>query len=78
MGDHLSGDGAEIITAERIETVLTEHGLLDHLSKSVYVITDRGEAYLYGEIDLGEDRPDEPNGLDTETETNGGKKDEAR
>jgi predicted transcriptional regulator len=57
---------------------LVEHGLLQHLGNGVYVITDRGEAYLDGEIDTGEDRPDEPNGLDTEPNTNGGEADEAR
>lgn len=37
---------------------LTEHGLLDHLGNGVYVITDRGERYLDGEIDTSEDAPD--------------------
>lgn len=38
---------------------LTKRGLLDHLGNGVYVITDRGEAYLDGEIDTSEDAPDE-------------------
>jgi len=38
---------------------LTEKGLLEHLGNGVYVITDRGEKYLNGEIDTSEDAPDE-------------------
>ena len=38
---------------------LTEKGLLRHLGNGIYVITDRGEAYLNGEIDTSEDAPDE-------------------
>jgi len=38
---------------------LTEKGLLEHLGNGVYVITDRGERYLDGEIDTSEDAPDE-------------------
>lgn len=57
---------------------LVKHELLDHLGNGVYVITERGEKYLDGEIDTGEDRPDEPNSLDTETTANDGEIDEAR
>ena len=38
---------------------LVEHGLLQHLGNGVYVITDRGERYLDGEIDTSADAPDE-------------------
>jgi len=38
---------------------LVEHGLLRDLGDGVYVITDRGERYLDGEIDTSEDAPDE-------------------
>jgi len=38
---------------------LVKKGLLKHLGNGVYVITDRGEAYLDGEIDTSEDAPDE-------------------
>lgn len=38
---------------------LVEHGLLQHLGNGVYVITERGERYLDGEIDTSEDAPDE-------------------
>lgn len=38
---------------------LVEHGLLRHLGNGVYVIADRGERYLDGEIDTSEDAPDE-------------------
>lgn len=38
---------------------LEEHGLLRHLGNGVYVITERGERYLDGEIDTSEDAPDE-------------------
>ncbi|QCC47446.1 helix-turn-helix domain-containing protein [Halobellus limi] len=38
---------------------LVEHGLLKHLGNGVYVITERGERYLDGEIDTSEDAPDE-------------------
>ncbi|MWV39500.1 winged helix DNA-binding protein [Natrialba sp. INN-245] len=45
---------------------LAEHDLLRHLGNGVYVITDRGEAYLDGEIDTSEDASesslDVPNG----------------
>lgn len=38
---------------------LVEHGLLQHLGNGVYVITDRGERYLDGELDTSTDAPDE-------------------
>ncbi|QIO23709.1 MarR family transcriptional regulator [Haloarcula sp. JP-L23] len=38
---------------------LTEYGLLNDLGNGVYVITERGERYLEGEIDTSEDAPDE-------------------
>lgn len=38
---------------------LVEYGLLEHLGNGVYVITERGEGYLDGEIDTSEDAPDE-------------------
>jgi len=38
---------------------LVKHGLLRDLGNGVYVITDRGERYLDGEIDTSEDAPDE-------------------
>jgi len=38
---------------------LVEHGLLEDLGNGVYVITERGEKYLDGEIDTSEDAPDE-------------------
>ncbi|EMA23121.1 helix-turn-helix domain-containing protein [Haloarcula amylolytica] len=38
---------------------LSDHGLLDDLGNGVYVITERGERYLDGEIDTSEDSPDE-------------------
>lgn len=37
---------------------LVERGLLKHLGNGVYVITERGERYLDGEIDTSEDAPD--------------------
>jgi predicted transcriptional regulator len=42
---------------------LVDHGLLKHLGNGVYVITERGERYLDGEIDTSEDAPDEVNGM---------------
>ncbi|MFC4246497.1 winged helix DNA-binding protein [Natribaculum luteum] len=39
---------------------LAEHGLLTHLGNGVYVITERGEAYLDGELDTSEDAPETP------------------
>jgi Mn-dependent DtxR family transcriptional regulator len=44
---------------------LAEHGLLKHLGNGVYVMTDRGEAYLDGEIDTSEDAPDKINTPDS-------------
>jgi len=38
---------------------LVQHGLLEHLGNGVYVITERGERYIDGEIDTSEDAPDE-------------------
>ena len=38
---------------------MVKHGLLNHLGNGVYVITERGEEYLDGEIDTSEDAPDE-------------------
>jgi len=38
---------------------LAEKGLLQDLGNGVYVITERGERYLDGEIDTSEDAPDE-------------------
>ena len=43
---------------------LADYGLLLHLGNGVYVITDRGEAYLNGELDTHEDAPEES--LDTD------------
>ena len=48
---------------------LVEHGLLNHLGTGVYVLTERGERYLDGEIDTNEDAPDE---VDSPFEPNGG------
>ena len=51
---------------------LAEHGLLNHLGNGVYVITDRGEAYLDGELDTSEDAPEESLGSpDTPENGNG-------
>jgi len=43
---------------------LADHGLLKPVGNGVYVITDRGEAYLDGELDTHVDEPDEINGPD--------------
>nr|WP_238993884.1 phage repressor protein [Halobellus captivus] len=54
---------------------MVNHGLLDDLGNGVYIITDRGEQYLDGEIDTSEDAPDavdEGTGDFTAGETNGG------
>lgn len=37
---------------------LVEHGLLKAVGNGVYVITDRGEKYLEGELDTHVDQPD--------------------
>lgn len=42
---------------------LEEHGLLRNLGNGVYIITERGERYLDGEIDTSEDAPDEVESL---------------
>jgi len=42
---------------------LRDHGLLQHLGNGVYIITERGERYLDGELDTSEDAPEEQ--LDT-------------
>nr|WP_244605190.1 MarR family transcriptional regulator [Halorussus halobius] len=47
---------------------LAEHGLLKAVGNGVYVITDRGEAYLQGELDTHEDAPEEP--IETEEANN--------
>lgn len=38
---------------------LAEHGFLDTFANGVYAITERGEAYLDGDLDARKDRPDE-------------------
>lgn len=38
---------------------LVEYGLLREVGSGVYMITERGERYLDGEIDTSEDAPDE-------------------
>lgn len=38
---------------------LNERGLVQHLGNGVYIITERGERYLDGEISTYEDEPDE-------------------
>ena len=50
---------------------LSEHGLLDDLGNGVYLITERGERYLDGEIDTSEDAPDEVESF-TDNEPNAG------
>jgi len=45
---------------------LKDHGLLQHLGNGVYVITERGERYLAGEISTYEDEPDEIRDSDTD------------
>ena len=47
---------------------LADHGLLKPVGNGVYVITERGEQYLDGEIDTHVDQPDE---VDGPSETNG-------
>lgn len=39
---------------------LADHGLVLPLGNGVYQITERGEAYLDGELDTAEDRSDDP------------------
>jgi len=39
---------------------LADHGLAVNVGNGVYQITERGEAYLDGELDTAEDRPDDP------------------
>jgi repressor of nif and glnA expression len=38
---------------------LADHGLLKPVGNGVYVITERGEAYLDGELDTHEDAPEQ-------------------
>ena len=47
---------------------LAEHGLLTPVGNGVYVITERGEAYLDGDLDTHEDAPDNgPSTTETES-----------
>jgi len=39
---------------------LVDHGLAVNVGNGVYQITERGKAYLDGELDTAEDRPDDP------------------
>lgn len=50
---------------------LNEHGLMQHLGNGVYVITERGEGYLDGEISTYEDEPDEIAENSDDEENNG-------
>jgi len=47
---------------------LADHGLLRKIGDGVYVITERGEGYLDGEISTYEDEPDEIRDRDEEGE----------
>lgn len=47
---------------------LNEHNLVQHLGNGVYIITERGERYLDGEISTYEDEPDE---IEQDNENNG-------
>lgn len=48
---------------------LADHGLVINVGNGVYQITERGEAYLDGELDTAEDRPDDPaTGATTDTD----------
>ncbi|MFB6179549.1 MAG: MarR family transcriptional regulator [Halorientalis sp.] len=53
---------------------LVEHGLLEHLGNGVYIITERGERYLDGELDTTERAPDD---VESPFESNGGPTDGA-
>jgi hypothetical protein len=44
---------------ERLSKLGT-HGLVVNVGNGVYQITERGEAYLDGNVDTSEDRPDKP------------------
>lgn len=46
---------------------LAEHGLLRPIGSGVYVLTERGERYLDGEISTYKDEPDEVPQVDEET-----------
>jgi len=46
---------------------LAEHGLLRPIGDGVYVLTERGEKYLDGEINTYEDQPDEVDQKGTQT-----------
>jgi DeoR/GlpR family transcriptional regulator of sugar metabolism len=50
---------------------LTEHDLMQHLGNGVYVITERGEGYLDGDISTYEDEPDRIAENGDEEEDNG-------
>jgi predicted transcriptional regulator len=39
---------------------LADHGLIKNVGNGVYVITERGEQYLDGELDTSEDAQDDP------------------
>ncbi len=51
---------------------LAEHGLLQHVGNGVYVITERGEAYLDGDLDTHEDAPEEQLNESADDESVGG------
>lgn len=48
---------------------LADHSLLKPVGNGVYVITDRGEAYLDGNLDTHEDAPEEQLGESTTDES---------
>jgi len=50
---------------------LTENGLMQHLGNGVYVITERGEQYLDGEISTYEDEPNQIPETDDDNGDNG-------
>lgn len=50
---------------------LAEHGLVENVGNGVYRITERGEQYLEGELNMAEDAPEESLDSDTNNGVNG-------
>ncbi|MFH5798556.1 MarR family transcriptional regulator [Haladaptatus sp. CMAA 1911] len=50
---------------------LAEHGMLKPLGNGVYIITERGEAYLDGELDTSEESQDDSPSISSEINGDG-------
>ncbi|SEN19010.1 hypothetical protein SAMN05216388_100216 [Halorientalis persicus] len=71
LQEHKSGSPTQMAKHENIHftrsyvhkrcKILADYGLIEDYGNGVYIITDEGEAYLAGELNLNELEPDDEN-----------------